>query len=267
MNRHSIIIDKRDFKKIKMSLDVKANQKFWAFSKKDKEGFAKIRIGDMIYFGKEGFASWQFIFKLSKKEKNSNLITNIWGKDFRSKNASLVLHFEEKNYLGLKEHLCYVRKLHKFKPGIYDITKKIVSGKSEQEYELTETKRGIPKTKIVIVKQKQRDTVKVKSLKKHYQHKCQVCLNRIQIGNKKYYSEVHQLRPIGKSHDGEDDLPNMMVVCPNHHKAFEYCAIRISLDGKNIIDRNNKIMGKLYLKKSHHLSSENINYQFYRRLK
>ena len=266
MNRYSIIIDERDFKKIKMSLDVKANQKFWAFSKKDKERFAKIRKGDMVYFGKQGFASWQFIFKLSKKEKNSNLVTNVWGKDFRSKNASLVLHFEEKNYLGLKEHLRYVRKLHKFNPGIYDITKKIVSGKSEQEYELTETLRGIPKTKIVMVKQKQRDAGKVKKLKKFYQHKCQVCLDRIQIGNQKYYSEVHHLRPVGKE-DGEDDLPNMMVVCPNHHKAFEYCAIRISLDGKNIVDRNNKIMGKLYLKKSHTLSSENINYQFYRRLK
>ena len=267
MNRYSIIIDERDFKKIKMSLDVKANQKFWAFSKKDKERFTKIRKGDMVYFGKQGFASWQFIFKLSKKEKNSNLVTNVWGKDFRSKNASLVLHFEEKNYLGLKEHLRYVRKLHKLNPGIYDITKKIVSGKSEQEYELTETLRGIPKTKIVMAKQKQRDAGKVKKLKKFYQHKCQVCLDRIQIGNQKYYSEVHHLRPLGKEENGKDDLPNMMVVCPNHHIAFQYCAIRISLDGKNIVDRNNKIMGKLYLKKSNHLSSENINYQFYRRLK
>ena len=204
---------------------------------------------------------------MSKKEKSSNLVTSVWGKDFRSKNASLVLHFEEKNYLGLKEHLCYVRKLHKFKPGIYNITKKIVSGKSEQEYVLSETLRGIPKTKIVIVKQKQRDTGKVNGLKKFYQHKCQVCLDRIQIGNQKYYSEVHHLRPIGKPHDGKDDLPNMIVVCPNHHIAFQYCAIRISLDGKNIVDRNNKIMGNLHLKKSHHLSSENINYQFYRRLK
>ena len=260
MNKYSIIIDERDFKKINMSLDVKANQKFWAFSKKDKERFAKIRKGDMIYFGKEGFASWQFIFKLSKKEKNSNLITNIWGKDFRSKNASLVLHFEEKNYFGLKEHLFYVRKLSKWNPGIYHITKK------DFEYELTEIKRGIPKTKIVIVEQIQRDAVKVKKLKTYYQHKCQVCLDRIQIGNQKYYSEVHHLRPLGKE-NGKDDLPNMMVVCPNHHIAFQYCAIRISLDGKNIVDRNNKIMGKLYLKKSHTLSSENINYQFYRRLK
>jgi len=269
VTRYFVIIDKRDFKKLKISLaDQKnySNQKFWAFSQKDKEKFVKIRKGDLIYFGKAGFASWQFAFKVLKKENNSNFVTSIWGKDLRSKNATLVLHFEAKNYLKSKERLPYIRKISSYRPGIYKIIEKIVSNKPEPEHKLSETLRGVPKKKLVSVKRTERDSKKVKNLKKSYDDKCQVCSQRIEIGDKRYYSEVHHLRPIG-SEGGEDDLKNMMVVCPTHHKAFDYCAIRISLDKKHIIDRYDKIIGKLYLKKKHQLSSESINYQFYRKLK
>ena len=87
-----------------------------------------------------------------------------------------------------------------------------------------------------------------------------------EIGKNKYYSEVHHLRPLG-GEKGEDDHKNMIVVCPTHHKSFDYCSIRISLDGKDVIDRNEKKLAKLYMKRKHKLSSENIVYQFYRKLK
>jgi len=269
MNRYFIVIDKRDFGKIKKSLVNKENylnQKFWAFSQKDKNKFNKIKKGNVIYFGKEGFASWQFVLKVSKKQNNSNLVESIWGKDFRSKNANLVLCFEEKNYLDLEERLPYVRKLSNYRPGIYKITKKIISKKVMLKQKLLEKIHGIPKKKIISIKRAERDTRKVKSLKKSYEDKCQVCSHRIEIKKNRYYSEVHHLRPIG-SEGGEDDLKNMIVVCPNHHKSFDYCVIRISLTGNNIVDRNEKIIGKLYLGKNHKLSRESINYQFYRRLK
>ena len=107
MNRFFVIVDKRDFKKLKTFFsDQESNsaQKFWAFSQKDSIEFQKITKGDLIYFGKEGFASWQFAFKVLKKEKNSNLAANVWGEDLRSKNTSLVLHFEPQNYLKSKEN-------------------------------------------------------------------------------------------------------------------------------------------------------------------
>jgi hypothetical protein len=267
MSRFFVIVDKRDFKKLMRLVNEQENaqnQKFWAFSQKDSEEFQKIKKEDLIYFCKEGFASWQCVFKVSQKGKNSNFTVNNWGNDLRSKNASLVIHLEDENYLKSKEPLPYIQKLTNHKPGIYKIPE--IFFKSDQKFELPEDLHGIPEKRIILVKQTKRDTKKVQDLKNFYEHKCQICLERIEIGDRKYYSEVHHLRPIG-SENGEDDFKNMIVVCPTHHKAFDYCSIRISLDGKNIVNRKDKLIKKLFIKNKHLLSNENIVYQFYRKLK
>ncbi len=268
MNRFFIVVDKRDFKKLLTLFDNQnnlKNQKFWAFSQKDYSEFQLIRKGDLIYFGKEGFASWQCSFKVSKKEKNSNLPIKLWGDDLRTKNTILTIYFELQNYLESEDSSPHIRKLSNYKPGIYKITEKIMTAKSKEQIKLSEKLHEIPEKKTVSVKQIKRDSTKVKNLKKYYQDQCQVCLCRIEIKKKKYYSEVHHLRPIGNE-NGEDNLKNMIVVCPNHHKEFDYCVIRISLDGKNIVDKNDKILKKLFLKKEHTLSKDNLIYQYNREL-
>ena len=237
MNSYFIIIDKRDFDKI---TTIK-NQKFWAFSQNDKKNFEMIKKNDLIYFGKQGFSSWQFAFKVTKKIKNSKLIKEKFGDDFRTMHKKLILQFKSENFLNSQEQP-YIQKLSDYRPGIYKITQKIIP---ERENSLDEILRGVPERKFIQVSQPIRDTKKVRALKNYYQHKCQVCLERIEIGKNKYYSEVHHLRPLG-GEKGEDDHKNMIVVCPTHHKSFDYCSIRISLDGKGVIDRNEKKLAKLY---------------------
>jgi|APSaa5957512535_1039671.scaffolds.fasta_scaffold02575_5 hypothetical protein len=259
-----IVIDKRDFNKIPFSIGKKKinkHSKFWAFSQKDSIPYNKIKKDDVVYFVKEGTSSWQYAYKISKKEKNSKFISDVWGNDLRSKNANLILYFDDKNHLDAEGTSNYIPKLSSFKPGFYKTT----ASNQKNSQKLSETLHDVSKKKFVLIKQTARDSSKVKKLKKYYSDKCQVCLNQIEIKPKKYYSEVHHLRPLGKD-NGEDNLKNMIVVCPNHHKEFDYCVIRISLDGKNIIDKNNEIIKKLFIKKEHILSDDNIIYQYHRRL-
>ena len=173
----------------------------------------------------------------------------------------MILYFDDKNHLDAEGTSNYIPKLSSFKPGFYKTT----ASNQKNSQKLSETLHDVSKKKFVLIKQTARDSSKVKKLKKYYSDKCQVCLNQIEIKPKKYYSEVHHLRPLGKD-NGEDNLKNMIVVCPNHHKEFDYCVIRISLDGKNIIDKNNEIIKKLFIKKEHILSDDNIIYQYHRRL-
>jgi len=259
MKNYFIVIDKRDFKKMDK---LHSNEKIWAFSERDNKEFSKIKENDIIFFGKEGLESWQMIMKVSKKKIDKKFK---WGSDLRSKNKQLLLYFDEIDIQPKSRPI--IPGLSKYRPGIYKINQKILKNVSEEEKKLDETLRGIPKRKYTQASQPIRDRKKVRDLKNYYQHKCQVCLQRIEIGKNKYYSEVHHLRPLDKKEEGEDDHKNMIVVCPTHHKSFDYCSIRISLDGKTVIDRNEKEIGKLYMKKDHKLSDDNIDYQFYRRLK
>ena len=72
-----------------------------------------------------------------------------------------------------------------------------------------------------------RDTALVKELKTMYGDTCQICGARIIIGPAKYYSEVHHIRPLGVQHNGPDTIANAIVLCPNHHTAFDYGCIAI----------------------------------------
>ncbi len=72
-----------------------------------------------------------------------------------------------------------------------------------------------------------RKYVLVSKLKLLYKDKCQVCGTSINISNTKRYSECHHLKPLGHPHNGVDNLNNMIVVCPNHHKMFDKGAIAI----------------------------------------
>jgi predicted restriction endonuclease len=79
------------------------------------------------------------------------------------------------------------------------------------------------------------------------------------------------LRPIGNE-GGNDDTDNMMVLCPNHHKAFDFSVLRLDLSGKQVIDLNGSSLKnskgeiqKVKFKRNHKLSKVNLTYQFYRR--
>lgn len=100
-----------------------------------------------------------------------------------------------------------------------------------------------------------RDTAKTKRLKERYNHRCQVCGNRIEISPTKYYAEVHHIRPLGGTHMGLDDESNMIVVCPTHHAYFDYGVPKF-LSGSEVI-----IGAKVFnLTSKHRLGEDNLNY-------
>ena len=69
-NQYFVIIDKQDFDKFrKLEYNTYENLleklgyhncRFWAFSKKDKDNFEKIQMGDTIYFARENDSTFSF---------------------------------------------------------------------------------------------------------------------------------------------------------------------------------------------------------------
>jgi len=83
-----------------------------------------------------------------------------------------------------------------------------------------------------------RDTHLAKKVKRLCQYQCQICGNRLQIGDEEFYSEVHHIRPLGDPHNGPDTLENMLCVCPNCHVQLDYGAIPINISRLRFIERN-----------------------------
>lgn len=110
-----------------------------------------------------------------------------------------------------------------------------------------------------------RDSIKVKKLKKVYNNCCQICGRQLTLIEGIVYSEVHHIQPFNKEHKGIDDYPNMLVLCPNHHKLFDLGIIALDPENHNIIlhvDKNNRL-NKTNLKLSkHELSSICVRYHF-----
>jgi predicted HNH restriction endonuclease len=67
-----------------------------------------------------------------------------------------------------------------------------------------------------------RDTAKARDLKNRYKYRCQVCGTSLGLSEDKYYAEVHHIRPLGSTHEGFDEIGNMLVLCPNHHALFDF---------------------------------------------
>ncbi len=72
-----------------------------------------------------------------------------------------------------------------------------------------------------------RDTKLARQLKMLHSNKCQICGDRIEIENNKFYSEAHHIKPLGKPHNGPDVPGNIIVLCPNHHVMLDYGVIKL----------------------------------------
>ena len=251
-----VIVDSRDFSKLS-----KLPQSYeWKLHSKYAEIFNKIKNNDLILFCKESYHSWDIILKFN--EKQIIKIKNTDELEFREKTKTLSLRFENKNYLSEYLNSFDVPNISKLKPGIYFLKNIPINKKQEK---IKETKRGIPEKIFYKTKQTKRDKNKVRDLKLKYLDKCQICNYSLILENEKRHSEVHHLRPIGKEL-GNDDTNNMIVLCPNHHKAFDYSVLRIDLSGRKVVNLDDKEIAKIKFKNDHKLSKENITYQYYRRM-
>jgi putative restriction endonuclease len=100
-----------------------------------------------------------------------------------------------------------------------------------------------------------RDTMLSKTIKELYDYECQVCGLRIKtkVG---YYAEGAHIRPLGKPHNGDDNINNLLCLCPNHHVMFDKGVFTI----KDDFSLSGYESGKLNIHDEHNISIENIKY-------
>lgn len=96
-----------------------------------------------------------------------------------------------------------------------------------------ETLRIIRKVNSVV-----RKPLFVEIIKKMYGNRCQICGTRLEINSRKYYSEVHHLKPLGKPHNGPDKIENMICVCPNDHVLLDFLVIKLDIKNFKSIKHN-----------------------------
>jgi len=249
-----IVVDSRDISKLSKLTESHE----WQLHSKHAKIFNKIQNNDLVLFSKQSHYSWDIILQV--KEKKILEIKNNKTKQFREKNKILSVQFKNKNFLSKYQNSFDVPDLSKLKPGVYFL-KNILSAKKSKEI-----KHKNPEKIFSVTKRVKRDKQKVVDLKLLYLDKCQICNYSLLLENGKRHSEVHHLRPIGKE-GGNDDTDNMIVLCPNHHKAFDFSVLRLDLNGNNVIALDEKEITQIKFKRKHKLSKENLLYQYYRRHK
>lgn len=91
-------------------------------------------------------------------------------------------------------------------------------------------------TEIIVVNQKyyKRDNKTIAQLKTLRNYKCQICNIQILKKNGKYYIEAAHIQ--AKSKKGCETPDNILILCPNHHKEFDYGKTSIITHDKEKIE-------------------------------
>jgi len=92
-----------------------------------------------------------------------------------------------------------------------------------------------------------RDSAMVRRLKQLYDNCCQICGEQVTGLYGWTYSEAHHVRPLGGPHGGQDDEDNLLILCPNHHAACDFGAVKL-------------IPSKLHFELGHRVRPEHIDY-------
>lgn len=100
-----------------------------------------------------------------------------------------------------------------------------------------------------------RDTKVAQDIKDLYEFKCQVCDTAIKT-KKGFYAEGAHIKPLGKPHNGDDCLDNILCLCPNHHVMFDRGSFAIGDD--YVLMGVEK--GRLKVHDKHYVNSANLKY-------
>lgn len=100
-----------------------------------------------------------------------------------------------------------------------------------------------------------RDTQISNEVKELYKYQCQVCELAIETKTG-FYAEGAHIRPVGRPHNGDDSVSNLLCLCPNHHVMFDKGMFSIN-DDFSLTGCNS---GTLKVKKPHHVSADNLKY-------
>lgn len=100
-----------------------------------------------------------------------------------------------------------------------------------------------------------RDTKISSDLKKVYKFECQVCRTAIKTKNG-FYAEGAHIKPLGKPHDGDDSVANLICLCPNHHVMFDRGTFSI----QNNYELIGEETGLLHVHEKHKIDESNLIY-------
>ena len=100
-----------------------------------------------------------------------------------------------------------------------------------------------------------RDTEQARRIKALYNHRCQICDERLE-GAAGPYAEAAHIRPLGIPHDGPDTPDNILCLCPNHHVLFDHGGIGIAEDLSLIGEE-----GSLTIHPRHHIDAQHLRYR------
>lgn len=86
----------------------------------------------------------------------------------------------------------------------------------------------VPRSRSMVVRVI-RDSELGRRVKALYGYRCQVCGTTLECQGGPYAEAAH-IRPLGRPHDGPDELPNLLCLCPNHHVLFDNGGFSIAED-------------------------------------
>ncbi len=108
----------------------------------------------------------------------------------------------------------------------------------------TETVHQVDRTRIEI-NRINRSIHLAQKVKRLCEFKCQLCGDRVQIGEDEFYAEAHHIQPLGKPHNGDDVLENMICVCPNCHVKLDYGIVPLEKSKIHFLDEHP--IGDIYI--------------------
>lgn len=234
----------------------------WAVSESTKPDlWSKIKKNDRVFFARVGFY-FSYCGIVQDTITDKSLPIELWGSSPRIRMMTKLILFSRVQEIS--EPLGELCRKAGIKPptftSIYAAKGRLagVSVRYESVPGIVHGPSGPPDKKSEVVTRFIRDTRKVKQLKTIYHDECQVCGYTVAVSKKSRYSEVHHLHPL--KDDGDDDLANMLVLCPTHHVEFDYKVIGIDKDKRTIVDSTGKPVGKLTMSKDHRLAMKNIKF-------
>lgn len=98
---------------------------------------------------------------------------------------------------------------------------------------LLQLRSSDPQTITLNQQQYKRDNLTIAHLKILRDHRCQICQTTIRKENGGYYIEGAHITP--KSRQGRETPDNILILCPNHHKEFDYGEVDILQRDKDLV--------------------------------
>ncbi|MGA7886748.1 MAG: YDG/SRA domain-containing protein [Acidobacteriaceae bacterium] len=104
-----------------------------------------------------------------------------------------------------------------------------------------------------------RQTALARTVKEMYDYTCQVCEVSLPTAAGPYAEAAH-IRPLGRPHNGRDDLSNLLCLCPNDHVLFDFGGITVSPETFRVTGERSREGRPLTIVSFHHIDPLNLDY-------